>query len=230
MRSLAMQALTNDYKIRYPGIVIGGVGDDAHKLHASDHNEDDTAGSLAAQSDADTTPEHRAIDVMLGPVFSRIQALATISEVLADPVDRARLRYVNFENTQWHMSTGFQPRDNSGDPHPTHIHFSGLASKDADATPWLGVDMYEQADRNTATADTWRLLTILENRPAAEFSIPGEAAPRRESNRLKEHLDRIEEMLGEEVPVTLTDAQLETIATKVADKLRAIRYVAETEE
>jgi len=230
MRSLAMQALTNDYKVRYPGIVIGGVGDDTHKLHPSDHNEDDTAGSLAAQSDPDTTPEHRAIDVMLGPAFNRTQALVTISEILADPVDRARLRYINFENTQWHMSTGFQPRPNDDDPHPTHIHFSGLASKDADATPWLGADMFEQADRNTATADTWRLHTILENLPAAEFSIPGEPAPRNEPNKLKAQLDRMEELLGEEVPVTLTDAQLETIATKVADKLRAIRYVAETEE
>jgi hypothetical protein len=55
-----------------------------------------------------------------------------------------------------------------------------------------GDEMYEQADRNTAHADTWRLLTILEGRPAAEYQLTGEPAPRSEPNRLKEQLDRIE--------------------------------------
>src|SRR5688572_16537806 len=195
MRSLAMQSLTSDYKARYPGIVIGGIGDDAHKLRPSDHNEDDTAGSRAAQSDADSIAEHRAIDVMLGSVFDRVQALATIHEVLADPKNRARLRYINFENTQWHVSNNFEPRPN-GDPHPTHIHYSGLAATDADSSPWLKeLDMYEQVDRNTATADTWRLLTVLENRDAAVYQIPGESMQRSEPNLLKAQLDRMGDLL-----------------------------------
>jgi len=133
-----MQALTNDYKRNYLGIVIFGVGDEPHKRRISDHNEDDTEGSKSAQSDSDNTPEHRAIDVMLGPAFSREQARVSLREVLDDPKNRERLWYVNFENTQWSMPL-WTPHDNSDDPHPDHIHYSGLASKDDDRAPWLGV-------------------------------------------------------------------------------------------
>lgn len=137
MRAKSMQQLTNELKIRFPGIVIGGVGDDAHKLRRSDHNEDDTAGSLAAQSDPDNVPEHRAIDAMLGSAFPREQARPLIAEILAQPVNRQRLIYINFENDQWSRSIGWARRDNSGDPHPEHIHFSGLASEDDNTAPWL---------------------------------------------------------------------------------------------
>jgi len=213
MRALSMQALTNDYRVRYPGIVIFGVSDEPHKLRLSDHNEDDTEGSLAAQSDPDTTPEHRAIDVMLGPVFNRIQALASISEILAIPRNRLRLRYINFETTQWHMSTGFQPRPNGNDPHPTHIHFSGLASMDDDVTPWLGVTMLTPQQINVLTADAWRLLTILEYRDSADYQLTGEPTPRSEPNLLKKRLEEIAAMVDR--PVTITDEQLERVLRKV---------------
>lgn len=137
MRSAAMQSLTNDIKARHPGVVIYGIGDAAHQTRPSDHNEDDTPGSKAAQSDADNVPEHRAIDVMEGAALSRDQLKAIIDEVLADPHDRDRLIYINFENTQWSASSGWTPHDNSDDPHPTHAHFSGKASKDEDGSPWL---------------------------------------------------------------------------------------------
>lgn len=139
MRSLSMQALANDFFRIYPGIVIYGVGDEAHKLRPSDHNVDDTPGSKPAQEDDDDIPEYRAIDVMLGRAFTRSQALAVIAEILADPENRARLRYINFLTMQWHMRNNFEQRPNTSDPHPTHIHFSGLASKDEIATRWLGV-------------------------------------------------------------------------------------------
>ena len=171
MRSLAMQALTDDYRRNYPGVVIFGVGDDAHKLRLSDHNEDDTTGSRAAQSDPDTTPEHRAIDVMLGPALNRTQALASIDEILANPRNRLRLRYINFENTQWHVGNDFEPEDNSNDPHPTHVHHSGLASMDDDATPWLGVNRMR-------TATLYRLNTTgacLLRDGAINYGIPTEA-------------------------------------------------------
>ncbi len=138
MRSACMQSLTNDLRLEYPGVVIYGKGDPPHQLRISDHNEDDTVGSLAAQTDADTVPEHRAIDVMLGPAFTRIQAMALILWLLSRPELLAKLRYINFENTQWHMRNNWEPRPNYDDPHPTHIHFSGLAAKDEDASPWLG--------------------------------------------------------------------------------------------
>jgi len=207
-----MQALTSDYRRNYPGIVIFGVGDDAHKLRFSDHNEDDTEGSKAAQSDADDTPEHRAIDVMLGPAFSREQARVSLREVLDDPKNRERLAYVNFENTQWSRPL-WTPHNNSDDPHPDHIHYSGLASKDDDRAPWLGVDMLTQEQMNVLTADAWRLLTILENRPAAEYHLAGEPKPRSEKNLLKVRLDEIAALA--ERPVTITDEQLERVLRKV---------------
>lgn len=230
-RSLSMQSLTKDYKVRYPGIVIYGIGNEEHQDHPSDHNEDDTEGSRPAQQDADSKAEHRAIDVMLGPAFNRDQAIATINEILANPHNRKKLRYINFETTQWHYTTNFQPMPNPTDPHPTHIHYSQQAAYDDDTTPWLGGDMYEQVDRNTAQADTWRLLTILEDRPAAEYQLQGEPAPRSEPNRLRERLARMEQLIQDmadaELEVTLSDEQLDTLATKVANKLRALTFVAE---
>lgn len=138
MRSVAMQSLTNDIKARHPGVTIWGIGDDAHKQRASDHNEDDTPGSKAAQSDSDSTPEHRAIDVKVdGSALTDSQMMTIINDVLAKPENRERLRYINYKNTQWHRDNNFAPHDNSDDPHPTHGHFSGQASKDEDGRPWL---------------------------------------------------------------------------------------------
>src|SRR5688572_19753548 len=137
MRAPSMQALTNDFKARHPGVTVYGIGDDAHKLRISDHNEDDTAGSRAAQSDADTIPEHRAIDVMLGPALSESQLQAAINEILASQRLKARLKYINFKNWQWSRSSGWVRHDNSDDPHPTHAHFSGDAANDADTSGWL---------------------------------------------------------------------------------------------
>src|SRR5688572_30450143 len=97
MRARNMQSLTDAVKRRHPGVVIYGIGDDAHKLRTSDHNEDDTAGSRAAQTDADSNPEHRAIDIMLGPAFSVADAYDLIGDLLADSSARARLFYLLFD-------------------------------------------------------------------------------------------------------------------------------------
>lgn len=139
MRSKAMQSLTNDIRARCPGVTIWGKGDLSHQDHPSDHNEDDTAGSSPAQSDPDNIPEHRAIDVMIDGVYiTDAQIQAIIDEILANPHDLARLKYINYKNWQWSASTGWgNGHDNSDDPHPTHAHFSGLASKDDDDAPWL---------------------------------------------------------------------------------------------
>ena len=158
MRSAAMQSLTNDIKARHPGVTIYGIGDAAHKTRASDHNEDDTAGSKPAQSDADSVPEHRAIDIMLGPELSRNELLLIIDEILADPHDRDRLVYINFENTQWSASSDWTPHDNSDDPHPTHAHVSGKASKDEDGSPWLSGAGGEMQARKGDTSDDTLIL------------------------------------------------------------------------
>lgn len=139
MRAKNMQALTDDTKRRHPGVVIYGVGDDAHKLRYSDHNEDDTEGSKAPQSDADNVPEHRAIDVMLGAAFSKAQALAYIADLLADPAALKRLYYLIFNGSIWSRSNNWVRRDFDGDPHTDHIHVSGWAADDENAAPWPAV-------------------------------------------------------------------------------------------
>lgn len=140
MRAKNMQSLTDAIKRRHPGVVIYGIGNDDHKLRTSDHNEDDTPGVKAAQSDSDSTPEHRAIDVMLGPAFTKAQAYALIDDLLADPAARARLFYVIFDGWIWSRSHGWEKREFDGDPHRDHPHISGLASDDENAAGWPAVD------------------------------------------------------------------------------------------
>lgn len=81
-----------------------------------------------------------------------------------------------------------------------------------------GGDMFEQSDRNTATADTWRLLTILEGRSAAQYQLAGEPAPRSEPNRLKEQLDRIEARL---TALEIGGVDVEALAAALAPLLPA---------
>jgi hypothetical protein len=136
-----MQALTDAVKRRWPGVVIYGIGDEAHKLHPSDHNEDDTPGSMAAQSDADNNPEHRAIDVMLGPAFTKQDGDELVSNLLRDPAARARLQNVIWYGHIWSRSWGWTRRDYTGsDPHTNHPHISGWAGDDENAADWPAVE------------------------------------------------------------------------------------------
>lgn len=160
MRSRSMQALTDDTRRRHPGVVIYGVGDDDHKLRYSDHNEDDTPGSLAPQSDADNVPEHRAIDIMLGPNFTKAQAYAYIADLLADPAALARLKYIIFDGWIWSRSNGWKKVAFTGDPHTDHIHISGDAADDENAAGWpavYGGDMsLSDADKAFLRAAPWQ--------------------------------------------------------------------------
>jgi peptidoglycan hydrolase-like protein with peptidoglycan-binding domain len=141
VRAKNMQALTNDIKRRYPGVVVYGVGDDAHKTRYSDHNEDDTPGSLAAQSDADNVPEHRAIDVMQGPNLSDAQCDQLVANLVSDPASQRRLMYIISDGSIWSRKNGWTktPYDGS-DSHSGHAHISGDAKDDENDAPWPAVD------------------------------------------------------------------------------------------
>ncbi len=137
MRSASMQALTNQLKLRFPGIVIYGIGDDEHRTRVSDHNEDDTPGVIAGQTDSDSTPEHRAIDAMIGSAFPRAEAKALITRMVKDQSTTRRLYYIIFDGTIWSRSTSWVGVDyESDDDHSSHVHFSGWADDDANGSAW----------------------------------------------------------------------------------------------
>lgn len=76
---------------------------------------------------------------------------------------------------------------------------------------------FTEADRNVAWATTNRTDAILNNRESAEFSIPGEPGPRSEPNNLRKQLDRIEGKIdGQNVQITLTDAQIDRLGAALA--------------
>lgn len=135
MRALNMQALTNDMKNRWPGMTIYGIGDAAHQGHPSDHNEDDTAGSNPEQSDSDSNPEHRAIDCMVTAGFTKAEADAFVRRLVADAPSQRRLNYVIWQDGIWSRNTGWNRAAYNGEFH-SHVHVSGLAADDENASPW----------------------------------------------------------------------------------------------
>lgn len=138
MRSANMQKLTDQMKARYPGMVIYGIGDEAHQSSASGHNEDDTPGSLAEDQDADTKPEHRALDLMLGPAFTYQDAANHVNAMVTVPANRARLLYVIFDHHIWRRAGGWVKEWYSGsDPHTNHVHDSGEADDDENTAAWV---------------------------------------------------------------------------------------------
>lgn len=136
MRAAGMQVLTDQIKAKRPGVTIYGIGDDAHKTHTSGHNEDDTAGVSAEDQDSDSTPEHRAIDVMCGSSFSDHDGDRLVNDLTFHGANQARLIYINWKDKQYHRKNGFKPADNSDDYHD-HVHVSGEADADANTEPWI---------------------------------------------------------------------------------------------
>lgn len=152
MRAKNMQALTNDVTRRWPGVTIYGIGDAAHKDRSSDHNEDDTPGSKTPQTDKDSNPEHRAIDIMVRGPFTKSDADALVASLLADPAARSRMLNIIWNGYIWSRSWGWTKRKYDGsDQHKDHIHISGLAADDENASSWpavgKGVDMTEMFPR-----------------------------------------------------------------------------------
>lgn len=141
MRAANMQALTNDVKRKYPGVTVYGIGDAAHKLSPSGHNEDDTPGSKPELEDADRNPEHRAIDIMLGSSFTRASADSLVAALLADPSARSRMYYIIWNGYEWSRSSGWVKKKYYGsDQHTDHVHVSGWAADDENAAGWPAVN------------------------------------------------------------------------------------------
>lgn len=131
-----MQVLTDDVQSEYgPGVTVWGKGDTAHQSSSSDHNEDDTPGSKPEQTDADSTPEHRAIDIPFQGPFSLTDADDLRRKLTERPENQRRLKYVILGQTIWRKNGGWRPEDYSGEFH-NHLHVSGDAADDENGAHW----------------------------------------------------------------------------------------------
>lgn len=137
MRARGMQVLTDQVRAARPGVVIGGIGDKPHQDTVSGHNEDDTPGVKAEDQDEDDTPEHRALDFMVGPAFSQQDGDDLVHDLTTVPENQARLIYVNWRRSQYHRKNNWQPVPNDDDPHDDHVHASGEADADENVNPWI---------------------------------------------------------------------------------------------
>ncbi len=138
MRARGMQVLTGNIKAKRPEAIIYGIGDEAHKLQVSGHNEDDTAGVRAEDQDADSVPEHRAIDVMITSGFSAADAEKLYDDLGTNAANQKRLLYVIYNRRKRSRSTNWQevPHEDGGE-HDNHVHASGEADEDENTNDWI---------------------------------------------------------------------------------------------
>lgn len=139
-RSASMAALDRNVKTVWPGVIVGWIGDAAHRDSPSDHNPDDTPGSRPGQTDADSDPEVRALDVMIGPAFSEEDGWRLVDMLVNDSRSQRRLHYVIYQRRVWSRTSGWAARTYTGsDPHTGHTHISGWVGDDANDDDWPAV-------------------------------------------------------------------------------------------
>src|SRR3954468_3485257 len=131
----SLARLMADFRATFPNksrASDGTIGDTAHQAETSGHNPDDTPGSLAEYSDADTKPEVRAIDVdndLRDPHGTTMEQV--VQRLLATPADRDRLMYVIYNRRIWGKRNSWRQEAYTGSsPHTEHAHFSGDPNAD----------------------------------------------------------------------------------------------------
>jgi len=133
-----MDALRRNALTVWPGMTIYWIGDLAHQGSVSGHNPDDYTGVRAEMLDADTDPEVRALDFMIGPQFTTQNGWDLVNALVKNE-DRVRLYYVIYRSTIWRRATGFKAESYGGSNHNDHVHVSGHASDDENGSDWQSV-------------------------------------------------------------------------------------------
>lgn len=225
MRARGMQVLTDQIKAKRPGATIYGIGDEDHQEHTSGHNPDDTPGVSAEDQDADTVAEHRAIDVMVMGPFSQADGDRLVQDLVTDPANQARMIYVNWGNQQWHRKNGWQPRDNSDDPH-SHVHVSGEADQDENVTPWNLSDWNGQGNDMdfNQSQQLYAVFNLVETIKLDTDATPDGAGALKDfpvpiTKRVKGLETQVAAILAKvsaPIPVTLNEAQLAELSARVA--------------
>lgn len=117
----ALDVLRNQIKAQHPGVVIYWIGDPAHATRKSDHNPE-ADGSVDA------------IDIMVGPHFSKAQA-QTLVNVLVRVRDW-RLSYIIWNGHIWNPTQGWRVYTGT-DKHTDHIHISRNDSQEHNKERWV---------------------------------------------------------------------------------------------
>jgi hypothetical protein len=164
----------------------GTIGDAAHQASTSGHNPDDTPGSKAEYTDADTRPEVRAYDAdndLRDPRGVDFQQV--IDAILATPADRDRLAYIIHRRRIWRKRTGWRREVYTGSsPHDEHGHFSGDPIHDENGAPWTSILSFKEASMADTTpnqVNDWtglrRIESLHKNLPATIADATGGGEP-----------------------------------------------------
>lgn len=238
MRAANLQRLTEQLKGWYPGIVVGGVGDRAHQEAPSDHNEDDTPGSKPAQNDADSKPEHRAIDLMIGSAFTGSMAEVFVREILNDAANKRRIWYVIWRTTIWSSTRDFAPFPYAGKTHNDHVHISTHAEDDDNTADWNlwgssegvdmdlnGKDIVSGITNREVFHDIWVWAATargLDGNSAAGYREDDRFAVATAQSLVKARFTRVEELIGdlEQSPVAgVTPERLKEIVVEALESV-----------
>lgn len=117
----------------------GTIGDTAHQLSVSDHN-DDEVGKVPIR-DADSRHEVHAYDADVDLREPGLSMEKVVQHILARCRSGAekRLRYIIFNRRIWEASNGWRQRTYSGaNAHDKHAHFSASyeTAREADTSSW----------------------------------------------------------------------------------------------
>lgn len=201
MRAANMQALTVDVQSEPEfgqNVTVWGKGDLAHQSSPSDHNEDDTPGSKPEQTDADSVPEHRAIDVPFLGSFNLTKARTLRTRLTTRPANQSRLKYVILEQIIWRRKGGWVAEYYNGEYH-SHLHVSGWAPDDENGSSWdigpdptpapsteeeddMGILFHAIDDQGTQiTSDDQAIFAVV---GAGTIAVPTGAIPQTLANKL----------------------------------------------
>ncbi len=115
-----LDPLLGELRAAHPGIVIGTIGDAAHRAEKSDHNPN-AAGRV------------NAADLMIGPHFLEAAAGALLPYLVRD----ARTHYVIHNRKIWTTETRAWLTYGGTDPHTNHIHLSVIDAAYKNTKPWV---------------------------------------------------------------------------------------------